>query len=199
MTSTKTLERQYRHLAPEERFPLIAAAAARDDEAERLRLVDSSPRGAWTLPDYHGTAKAMCDLAKLFLMGQLGRVVDFLHAHRWIALSERVGEKSGDTDEGETHRTSILLATYGYVMSDSAWRRFCEEKAVDPEALLAHLPGYPTLMQCDWMLRKAAPTAEEMTELLRLETGDADAVAVTADQVLTEWRRAYREQVAKWR
>ena len=200
MRSTKSLDGQYQYLTAEERFPLIAAAAARGDELDRRRLADSAPTRAWALPDYHGISMAVADLTRLFVMEQLGNVTRFLFAHWWIAFF-RPSEEEGEEveEEFETHRRSLRLAAYRYVTTDAAWRRFCEEKSVDPKVLTTPYLSYLEVVRCDCLLHKAAPTVEEATELLRKQTGDPEAMVMTVDQLLVEWRRAYMDIMEKWR
>ena len=59
------LARQYGSLTPEERFRLIFAAAARDDEAERDRLARAGGRIHLSLSDHAPHALAFGELALL--------------------------------------------------------------------------------------------------------------------------------------
>ena len=138
----------------------------------------------------------MADLAGFFVMNQLERVVQFLYAHWWISLNETAGNDHADKDERFRHM--IAVAAYGYVVNDAAWRQLCEEQGVDADAVLSTSPGYVMLTECDWLIRRAARTSEEMTELLQQETGQPDAVAVTVEGVLLEWRKLFDVAAAKW-
>ena len=85
------------------------------------------------------------------------------------------------------------------LLNDVAWRRFCAEKGVDPEVLLAPFPGYPELKQCDWLIRGAAPTAEEMAELSGVDTaGCPDMAARIADRVVAEWHELFDHVARQW-
>ena len=68
--NTNGLAKLYGHLTPRERLPLLVAAAARGDEAERSRLVNSAPATVFKLPDYHALGEAL-ELLGLFHLAQL--------------------------------------------------------------------------------------------------------------------------------
>jgi hypothetical protein len=57
--NTNGLAKHYGILTPEERLPLILAAADRGDAAEADRLAHTAPRKGWELPDYHGFGQAL--------------------------------------------------------------------------------------------------------------------------------------------
>ena len=64
--------------------------------------------------------------------------------------------------------------------------------------LLTPFPGYSTLRQCDWVIRRAALTPEEMTEFLRQEMDEPEVVAVNVDCAVSAWGELFEEMAGRW-
>jgi hypothetical protein len=56
--NTLNLARQYDQLTARERFALLLAAAAREDEFELSRLLLSAPRKHYAISDHHGLVQS---------------------------------------------------------------------------------------------------------------------------------------------
>ena len=93
-----TLVRHYDRLGAEERFRLILAAGARDDEAEQDRLCRAAPRIALTYSHHAPWAHAFDELATLVFVELLEEVAKHQDAcERWWDVAED-GDDEGDDD-----------------------------------------------------------------------------------------------------
>jgi hypothetical protein len=177
--NTKCLAKMYDRLTPRERLPLILAASARDDEVEGQRLVQSAPRMALRLPDYHGLGEGLF-LASLF---HLISVLD-VTAMFWLTQG-RLAEWTAcaDKDEDDSlNRMDAKVRMWAYVLTAKrdGWRRFCAELPVDPELLLNDVPGYDTVKRSEEAARLLAFNVDEARAWLR-NTSTATAEVVTAE------------------
>jgi hypothetical protein len=172
------LAKLYEHLTPKERLPLILAASARGDEAEWTRLVNSAPKEGYRLPDYHGLADGMMFVSLFHLLELLDVAAHYWHASAVLEEEEGLGDKG---NKGLRHRFEQLRRVFAYIffLKLDGWRRFCEEFPVDPDLLMADLPGYDAVKRTEEAARTVAFTPEEMTTWMRMggnETAEAPKV-----------------------
>jgi hypothetical protein len=137
--NTKTLARHYDTLTPQERFPLILAAAARGDDLERERLVSSAPRATYRVPDYWSVATRFQSLSHFMFMKLLDLAACYLEA---FALS-------GEEDEGGIALEAVLMLGYVFQTYRGGWHLFSAEVGVDPEHHWKRLPGLETIRSAE--------------------------------------------------
>jgi len=208
---TQLLARHYDKLTPLERFPLIVAASARQDEAERERLVCSAPRTTWQMPHHWGVVRVFESLASFHFMKLLDLAARYCHA--FSAVGRR---RKKDADALDGWQDAMYLG-YEFTTYLAGWRQFCAELHVDPEVFWKLLPGYETVKDAEELAAgttnqrvpgiayKAAGAARY---LARAIVGDPDwdvdeeslkkCWPVTANGIAASLRVAWKEEVSKW-
>jgi hypothetical protein len=199
------LARHYDKLTPRERLPLILAADARGDETEVGRLVSSAPAAGYRLRDFHGLGQALDRLAAWHLLELLD-----LAAVYWQVLGAHAVEGSPsrgkEAEAGRNHLGGkVKLAAYLFTARLDGWRQFCCGLNIDPEHLLAALPGYEMLTRTEGAARGMAFTQEEASGWLRHQFADAappgatlEPEVVTADGVALELAETLDGLAARW-
>src|SRR5262245_11088079 len=179
--NTNGLAKQYGQLTPKERLPLILAASARGDEAERNRLTKSAPKEGFWLPDYHGLAEGML-LASLF---QLLEVLD-VAAYYWQAVGlleqeEALGDKKNKRLRDRFDGITRIFA-YLFVVKIDGWRLFCAQHNYDPDLLWKGLPAFETACRAEEEIRTMTFTPEEADEWARRGHKDASRLPRPKDE-----------------
>ncbi len=201
-----SLARQYGVLTPWERVPLMAAAAARGDEAEVERLALAAPTASYRVPDHWGLSTALERLAYQALLARLDLVALYREATAWLAAvppRPRRGRGKGRDAEARLGELARWFA-YSFVVHADAWRLLCDELKLDPEALVRDQPGYGTVRRFEATARAAAFTAEEALDYLRGLTEEREGAA--PEGITRVWRldgaedlaRAWRECLDEW-
>jgi hypothetical protein len=161
------LARHYDKLTPQERIPLIVAAAARDDEVEQARLAGSARRADYRVPDYWPFARGLFDLVQFYLLKQMDLAAAYW---RTVAVLQRAaGACDGPSPAASREELlrDLRFAAYRSLVLAEAWHIFCAEWQLDPKALPILLPGYENL---ELLLKLAEPiafTTEEALNYLR--------------------------------
>jgi hypothetical protein len=139
--NTNGLAKQYDKLTPRERFALIMAALARDDELEGTRLFLAAPKKHYSAADYHGVAMSFFWLSGLHFMSVLDMAACYFEA---FADLHRTRKK----DEEEAFENVMAL---GYIFQTYlvGWRKFCADLNMDPEYVWRLLPGFDTIQRAD--------------------------------------------------
>jgi hypothetical protein len=178
--NTNGLAKLYEHLTPAERLPLILAASARGDEAERNRLARSAPKAAFRLPDYHGLAEAM----RFASMLQLIELLDAA-AYYWQSVGlleqEILGAKKDKELRNRFEKMTRIFA-YLFVVKLDGWRLFCARHNYDTDFLLRGLPGYGTVCRAEEEAREMAFTPEEADEWAKRSRKDAPRLIRPEDE-----------------
>jgi hypothetical protein len=190
------LARLYDRLTPRERLPLIVAASARGDEADRARLIGSAPTHLFRLPDYYGLAEGLRSLALLHVAAMLDLAARYWHASGLLAQEGDFRRRAGQAERVGRLGAARMLA-YLLVVNADGWRRFCSEMRVDGDLLLTSLPGYETLTRAEQVGRVMAFTPEEAAAWARQAEGDS-AGALTGDVVVASMREFLERQVDRW-
>ena len=173
----------YGNLTPEERFRLILAASARDDETEMDRLTNAGRRIALSMPDHAPFSDAFDELALLTfieLQEEAARYQEcFTFADDSLYLfgageaeeeerDDAAEETDAQVDEGPVQedasekpscrRTLDIALAAGYVLRTKAngWKLFCERLNVPPFLLWEKLPGFERLQRALALAEKAA-------------------------------------------
>jgi hypothetical protein len=184
--NTNTLAKLYDRLTPRERLPLIMAASARGDELEKDRLRRSAPQVGYRLPDYHGLSEGLLLGCLLHLLEVLDVAALYWRVSGLLAGWEALTDKDAAAEKLDG---PLKMFAYAFTAKLDGWRRFCAELQVDPELLMAGLPGYDTVKRIEEEARAIAFTPEEATAYLQRkcdETAAAVQVEIEAVKVETE-------------
>ncbi len=108
MTTLKAIERHYGVLTADERFRLVAQAAAGGDMAELRRLVDACPRLTYSMHDvaYGDRIRALADV--------LGAVLVVLQAHRAQASRAAVLARAAERYGGLAAELCAVAYRFGW-------------------------------------------------------------------------------------
>jgi hypothetical protein len=150
--NTHGLTRHYDKLTAWERLPPLLAALNRGDDAEAERLARSAPTRPAGVPHYYGLWEGLALLRVVYQMQQLERLCAIVAAAGLMA--------SGETAEGES-RLKWLLPALRFVVDADAWKLFCAELQIDPDALLRHLPGCKLEQGMEAVARRIAAEAAD--------------------------------------
>jgi hypothetical protein len=190
------LAKLYDRLTPRERLPLIVAATARGDEADRARLLASAPASLFRLPDYFGLAEGLRTLALFHVAEMLDLAARFGHAAGMLAQEGDFRGRAGKAERARRLGEARMLAHLLVVNADG-WTRFCCEMQLDGDLLLKHLLGYETLTRAEEVARLMAFTPEEATAWAQRADGES-ATALTGDAVVASMREFLERQVDRW-
>ena len=194
--------RHYDQLTPLERLPLIIAATARGDEAERQRLVHSAPLRFFREGDYGELAEELQRCAFLHLLYQLDdialcwRAAAVLEQCGWWAKTKR--EKRETRELRDRVWNCLRLITYRFTARAECWKRLCADLSIDADVLLQKLPGYECVKENEGLCAKLAFTPEEAKAFLRKAHGDPTIEVETAEESAKALREHF-ERVASGR
>ncbi len=210
--NTDALAKQYDKLTPQERFPLILAAVARDDEAEQNRLTKSAPRSCYSLPDYFAVGDTFLSLSKFHFMLVLDLAAKYFEAFASVGPNRKQWRRDLDSDW-----YGVMLSGYAFKTYLAGWHKFCAGLKVDPEVLWRLLPGFETVLRAERAseanpqtgLPGAAFTAEGVGRYLARTTAkDPEAEVdeatlkkfspVTGDDVAASLQAAFEHGMEKW-
>jgi hypothetical protein len=189
--NTNALARHYDKLTPWERLPLIMAASARGDEAERRRLVDSAPTVILQFPNYTGLAHAFRELADFYLMELLE-----VTAAYFMTMGCYLSTRNAATSErmlGEAYFRGFL-----FKVKLAGWRQFCQELSVDPELCWSYLPGLPMIKTAEEMTENAAFVPEGAIRYLERGGSASDEGLITAEGVAAKLHEILKIRAAWW-
>jgi len=189
------LAKLYDRLTPRERLPLIVAATARGDEADRARLLASAPASLFRLPDYFGLAEGLRTLALFHVAEMLDLAARCWHASGMLAQEEDFKGRAGKAERARWLDAERMLA-YLLVVHADGWRRFCSELRVDDDLLLRELPGYETLARAEEVGRIMAFISEEATAWAR-QTNGGSAEVLTVDTLVASMRELLDRQAER--
>ena len=190
------LAKLYDRLTPRERLPLIVAASARGDEADRARLVASAPTHLFRVPDYYGLAEGLRSLALLHVAHMLDLAARYRHASGLVAQEGDCKGRAGQAERARRLDAERMLA-YLLVVNAEGWTRFCSEMQLDGDLLLKNLPGYETLTRAEEVGRLMAFTRDEPAARARQTNGDS-AVVPTSDAVVASLWEFVKRQAERW-
>ena len=171
--NTNNLAKCYDRLTARERLPLILAAAARKDEVEQKRLLESAPRIGFQAPHHYVLAEAVTEAARFHMITLLDLATKYW---QWWGLwgwhcvlrqptkvQRRVRGKRGaapDPEEvrlcGVTRYHAFLFITYV-----DGWKQFCADLSMDADMLLNCCPGWEMLTRTEQKARKDAYSIED--------------------------------------
>lgn len=142
MTTIDQVKKQYSKLTPRERFALIVAAAARNDEAERKALIDSAPRRTWSVPTTYGITEGFLAATDFHLISQLGNAATIWMLSYWQQDGNDHDYVDGETGTRYTLQEAHALAVRRFVTNADAFAAVCKEYKVDPAAFNGMYPLY---------------------------------------------------------
>lgn len=186
---TATLSRHYPALAPDERFALMLAAAARGDDEEHTRLVAAAPRVTVAVPDTFPRAMAFREVLDRHRAERLELAARFFQTKR---LAE-------DSDEGPGVRMTSVARAYGYLLlaARDGWAAFAEQHLLPCGGLEAALVGGDVLRMAEGEAAGDAVTAGEVAAMLAARGGPVGEVK-TAASVAAEQAEVFAARLAWW-
>jgi hypothetical protein len=199
--NTNHLVRQYDKLSAPERLALLLAATARGDEVERVRLLETAPRLALSVPHQFGLTESFLLLSQLQFM----ELLDV--AGSYLAALAATGERR--RRETEAAWEAVLLTGYQFNTYLAGWRQFCAGFHLEPLTMWGIWPGYPTIQRVERLAGRDSQTglvgaayAEEGVAryLAAKDLGDAAASEESAWQKYQPLTAAHRvaELRAAW-
>jgi hypothetical protein len=208
--NTLGLARQYNLLTPRERFALLLAASARQDEFELSRLLHSAPCKNYSVSHHHGVVDSFSWLSDYHFTALLDLAGSYFEAFAELRGSRK------KADEELWH--NVLLLGYLFQTYLTGWHKFCADMNVDPENLWQRRPGFNTIKRADRVSGtrpgQSFPGAAFVQEgvarwLLQQKSGDPEAVfddetvkAVrvgNADDMAAQLHVAFEQLMEKWR
>lgn len=135
----KDLQKHYDKLTVKERFALIVAAGARNDDQDREALLRSAPRKAFSFPNTYGLSDAFEWLSMWYVMNQLGLCAS---AYYLTTIVEDESKLTGVKIAGKPFNfgDALDILFKRIATNCEAWRATCKEYGVDPEKILEGLP-----------------------------------------------------------
>src|SRR5262245_12179496 len=153
------LARLYDQITLWERIPLLLAADARGDESERQRLFDASPLRTWRFSEHLLAEQALHTLALMYITEQLDAAAGYFFA-LWKM-------QDADNPRPEDWLRAAEARAYFFTANADAWRRFCAELGIAPEALTtANHQGW-FLRFCEENMPANAPMADALESQLQ--------------------------------
>jgi hypothetical protein len=174
------LTRHYETLTVWERIPLLLAADARGDDAERRRLFDSSlvrpaPMSQHLMPEL-----ALHLLSLQYIAVQLENAGIY-----FLCLMHALDEENRRPERDKLYAD---VDAFSFVREAEAWREFCGELQVDGAALTASNNAGWLLAFAEERMPLFAPDAGAMERIMK-EAGFGD-VAVDTAEGWAEWYRS---------
>jgi hypothetical protein len=185
--NTNGLARHYDRLTPWERLPLMLAASARGDEAEKQRLARSAPKVSYRVPDYFALDMAFQEISDVAFMELLNLTALYF---RMMGFAE-----AWDDEHGRRMHDCSLLCGYHIKVRLAAWRAFCAEFHFDPERSWSCLPGFDTIKDAERLTEWAAFTKEQAETHLRQRGKDA---GIATEAEITAGLRACLKHRVDW-
>ncbi len=177
--NAKTLQRQYDKLTARERLALLLAADARGDEREHRALLDAAPTALYRLPHHWQLFDTLQLLALSYLVNQLDRA--------WaIGTLAHISDDVSPTSDRAWRAARI--AAYVFCVQADAWRAFCGELEIDPNALIVEFAdALFSLEFAERIAREFAFTFDEAQGEVVKEFGN-DADVITSERALNDLR-----------
>lgn len=122
------IQQHYDKLTNNERFSLLLAAAAREDIAERGKILQATPRKRWEVHTTFGLGNAFDWLAMWHMMQQLGQGAALYYL---LYNDDLAADQAKET---------IELLQRRILETRKAWQIVCAEYGADPAQLLDGLP-----------------------------------------------------------
>lgn len=182
MKTIEQVKKQYSKLTDRERFALIVAAAARDDQATRKELMASAPRKTWSVPHTWGISHGFMALTDYYLINQLGAASTIWLMSYWQQDEGEHTYVDGESGERYTLREAHALAVRRFVTNVDAFKAICEEYKVSP----ADFQAMTEYHIYDMVLLLTEVTARRFVDGLGMELPE-----------LEETKRAYRMLIEK--
>ena len=162
-----------------QRISLLTAADSREDGPKYRRLFEASPLRTWRFPEHLLAEQALHVLALIYVGEQLVAATGYCFA-LWRM------EHATDP-RPEAWLCAAEARAYFFTANANAWRRFCGQLAIVPDALTAANHHGRMLRYCEETLPAGAPTRVAMEARFR-ETGRDVSQLVTADDLLASWQ-----------
>jgi hypothetical protein len=185
------LTKLYAKLNPEERLPLILAASARGDIAERNRLAQSAPVETFRVPHHHRLAEALKRVSLHYVNAMLHLAAMFWQLDS--VLDQCFLSEDGAGENYDLRFGTMRMVGYLLVCHADGWRAFCDEMKIDPEQLHRFVPGYSTALRAESAGHIVAFSKEEATTWARqsrdqaVEIATPQKVALELSEIVRSW------------
>jgi hypothetical protein len=186
--NTAGLAKQYTKLTPQERFPLLVAAAQRGDDTERKRLMHTAPVRTFQVPDYYGFALAFREVADRHVQTLLNLAANYYRA---------ILAASDETDDGELLAAALAIG-YVFRVNLQGWEKLCAEFAIDSHVVLGMFPEYDIIRDVLDATQNAALEPEGADRHTQRLVGEA-ARAMTPADIHAASRAALIRRAEWWR
>ncbi len=211
--NVKGLARYYDTLNPWERLPLILAASARGDDAERQRLIRSAAKISFSVPHYYGLSLGLTKLGEILMLQWLDWAAVSWNSQRVFAECWHWLPRSKADEQDEHMQACLQLIAYRFMLHRDGWKALGDGLHIDVDLALRYLPGFETVRQFEEEARVLAFTPEEARGCLRRfaeesKTVEADPARepmvrwnfsmLTAVEVAAEMRKYLAEELAEW-
>lgn len=189
-----SLAKHYASLSPEERFRLILAAGARDDQSEQRRLISAGKSVSLSVQDHAPLAYAFEQTATHVYLELIELAARYVEAMR----------QTNAEDDGEATSALDLALAIGFQLKATAdgWELFCATTHVAPFALWEHLPGFSRLQNALVLADKASFTASGFVCWLNAsrvaEKPPLTRAPLSPESVADDVEKAFRKAAAWW-
>jgi hypothetical protein len=189
MATIDQVKKHYDKLTARERFALLVAASARDDETERRALLDSAPRVTFSFPHHHGIMEGFDFLTEYHIMQQLGTAgMFFLLTYLQDDPDRPI---HGPNGEEVTSESVITLTGRRFLEGLEGYNAVCQEYSIDPETMTETYNLYPELLEfVEIIIRRGF-------ELSETELTDLEATKAAYRQVIETKRADWSETKAR--
>ncbi len=202
--NTHGLSQLYDQLTPSERLPLIMAAAARDDEAEKQRLSAAAPEVSFRVPNYYPLAKALSEAVDYHLLTLLdlaaqfwqwwGIWMSYLGRHSSAGNPKTGRRRKTDADRLPEWRARGIARYFAsrFVAHRHGWKQSCSAMNIDSEVQLEQLRAEMVLRTAG-MLTGAGMGAVKVLVELQNDAAQPAAVRRRSARDVLEMGLKFRE------
>ena len=198
--NTNRLAQMYDRLSPWERFRLVLDAAGRGDDQELQRLAMASPREWHERRDFAPFLWALERTTAEYMMRQLDHAVCLYWARAEFFYWGKANllHPMKKSEKLENHLWSIhRLCAFCFLRLAEAWRLFCKDLDLDPDALLEI--GSATICLAEQSAGQTAFSAEEALAYIRADAPELEDMArLTAREQANGLRWFFDSELAKW-
>jgi hypothetical protein len=178
------LNKDYHRLTTWERIPLLIAAQDRGDEMDHQWLSRTSPLQSWHFSEHLLAEEALHVLALTYVGEQLDAAANYFFACMQMVVAQEARPQAD-------WRLMADVNAYFFTANTQAWRRFCAQLHIAPDALVAANHQGWFLQYCQERMPAKAPSPESLRTRLGKKRRKP-VTLVTADSLLASWQNALR-------
>ena len=163
-------------------------AEARNDKTELQLVEQATPYVHYRLPDTAFPTMAVHTVTLIYVTEQLDYAALFFQA-MWYTMA--FGDEDGDWD------FVANISAYRFRIGQEAWRQLMQKLGINGAWLVRSNHAGTALNLCAKRLSGIAPSAEQMTDVLKSRGLPSDEM-VTADDLYRSWRKMLGEFRGFW-